>query len=63
MKAAAVVIAAALSRLQGLQVLQRTSNAKGSAVEVAPPQLKWEQEFAGQHQFLAPGREGASANS
>lgn len=62
MVAAVVVGAAALCSLQGLQVLQCSADAKGSAVEVPPPELEGEEEFAGQHQLPAPGREGPPTN-
>lgn len=62
MVAAVVVGAAALCSLQGLQVLQGSADAKGGAVEVSPPELKGEQEFAGQHQLPAPGRQGPPAD-
>lgn len=63
MMAAVVVVAAALCRLQGLQMLKRPADAKGGAVEVAPPQLKGEQKPAGQHQLPAPGRQGPTPGS
>lgn len=52
----------ALCGLLLLQVLQRARQPEGGAVEVAPPQLKGEQEAARRHQLVAPGRQAGAAD-
>ncbi len=53
---------ATLSVLQLLQVVQGTGQAKGCAVEVAPPDGKGEEELAGEDQLTAPAGQGIAAD-
>jgi len=43
-------------------VVQGPSQAKGCAVEVAAPDVKGEQELAGEEQLAAPAGQGAATN-
>lgn len=54
--------AAPLGILQLLQVVQGPGQPKGCAVEVAPPQVKGEQELAGEDQLAAPAGQGVAAD-
>ena len=49
--------------MQLLQVVQGAGQAKGCAVEVAAPDVKGEQELAGEEQLAAPAGEGAATDS
>ena len=48
--------------MQLLQVVQGAGQAKGCAVEVAAPDVKGEQELAGEEQLAAPAGEGAATD-
>jgi len=43
-------------------VVQGARQAKGCAVEVAPPDVKGKQELAGEEQLAAPAGEGAATD-
>ena len=57
-----IASAAPLSVLQLLQMMQRPCQAKGCAVEVPPPDVKGEQEFAGEDQLTAPTGQGVATD-